>query len=445
MNTVLIIESNPHLEAIWTLNLRIYMDVEAICKQLGEFGIKYLEEAEKPPVAIITRKDHKSEQTFEILKEYIDKNELNIPIVVIFPKKMEGLRNNDKQVKNCLDLKSIMKATSALVGITATDMANKDVQNYYPIPINFFKNLNYLVCPIYIEDIDKPGTYVMKFSSGEGIDEGVISQLIIEGYSELYVLKNDRLRITNAISEEIIAKLDAGELTTEEKLVYSDKMLGNLGKKLLRQGFDPQSIIQAKNLMDQVKKVSSKETKLRKLIASMLSNEASYRFKHVQLITLLGLKVISKSDWGNETQEEKFIFAATMHDITLNKDSWAKIHSIKDLDAAKLSSKDKERVLNHASDAANLIQDFPKAPMGVENIVLKHHGSVNGKGFADYPSTNLTPLELTLYVVEEYARIILSKPIKELDQEQALKDLEEKFPTSRFRKITEILAAVKID
>ncbi|MDH5582220.1 MAG: hypothetical protein OEY33_09975, partial [Bdellovibrionales bacterium] len=372
MNTILIIESNPHLEAIWTLNLRIYMHVEAVCKQLGEFGIKYLEEVETPPLAIITRKDHKSEQTYETIKKFLNKSKFDIPIVVIHPKKMEGLRKKDKQVKNCLDLNTIMKSTSKLVGITAVDMASKVVENYYPIPINFFKNLSYLVCPIYINDIDDPEKYIVKFSSGEKLDSEAISKLIEDGYSNLYVLKFDRLRITNSISEEIIVKLDAGELSTEEKLVYSDKMLGSLGKNLLRQGFDPQSIIQAKNLMDQVKKVSAKEGKLRKLLNSMLSNDASYRFKHVQLITLLGLKVIGKSDWGNDTQEEKFIFAATMHDITLTKDSWAKIHSIKELDNAKLSEKDRNRVLNHANDAANLIQDFPKAPMGVENIILKH-------------------------------------------------------------------------
>ncbi len=445
MKTVLIIESNPHLEAIWTLNLKIYMDVEAVCKQIGEFGIKYLQEQTDMPVAIITRKNHKSEKTYKALCAYLEANKLNIPIVVIHPSEVEELRKGDNYVQNCLDLKGMIKSTSSLIGITAQDMAAKEVEEYYPIPISFFKNLNYLVCDIYIRDIDKENNYKKKFSSGSNLAPDIIADLISQGYAFLFVNKLDRLKITNSISEEIISKLDSGELSTEEKLVYSDKMLGSLGKKLLRQGFDPESIIQAKNLMDTVRKTAHKESRLKKLLTSMLSNEASYRFKHVQLITLLGLKVIEQSDWGSETQTEKFIFAATMHDITLTKDAWAKVHSIEELDALNLDEKDKFKIMNHASDAATLIQDFPKAPMGVENVILKHHGSMNGKGFANYASTTLTPLELTFYVVEEYARIILSKPIAELNQDEAIQELEEKFPTSRFRKMKDIIAAVRVD
>lgn len=444
MKSVFIVESNPNLDALWTLNLKIYVDVNAETKKLAEFAIKQLEEKGEFPDAVITRKDIKSEKTYEILKKYFALKKVSTPMVVISPEPPDDLRKGDLHVTNCLDLKNIIRSTSQIVGMTAAEMAKKKVEEFYPIPVNFFMNLNYLVCDLFLEDLDTPGKFNKKFNAGITLSPELISQIIEQGFPFMYVEKNNRLKLVNSISEEIIAKLDSGELSVEEKLVFSDKMLGSLGKKLLRQGFDPQSIIQAKNMMDSVKKVAKKESRLKKLLATLLNNEASYRFKHVQLITLFGVKMIAASDWGSDKQEEKFIFAATMHDVTLLKDSHAKIHSLKELEEAKLDPADKAKVLNHASDAVTLIGQFPKAPMGVENIILKHHGSMNGKGFAEYASTTLTPVELAFFVAEEYARIILSKPINELDQEKAIEELTEKFPTSRFRKMREILAAIKI-
>ena len=250
--------------------------------------------------------------------------------------------------------------------------------------------------------------------------------------------------MVNSISEEIITKLDSGELSLEDKLVYSDKMIGNLGKKLLKQGFDPETIVMAKNLVHSVAKVSKKDTKISKLMNRLLSSEASYRYKHVQLITYFGIRIIQGSDWGSPQLEEKFVFAATLHDITLTKDSWCKIHTHEELNEADLDEEDKEKILTHASDAAKLITTMPKAPMGAESIITKHHGSLSGKGFAEYASTSMTPIELAFYVSEEYARIILDMPDGEIDQDKAIEKLLEVFPTNRFKKMTNILSLIAV-
>lgn len=444
MHKVLLIESNPHLEALYSLNLEIYVDVETVTKQLAEFAIKYIEEEKYTPEIIITRDEIKSEKTANEIYNYLIKKEINIPILILGKDCIENPTLKIESVKSRLDLKNVISSTSKLLKITAMDMAKKVVDENYPIPIHFFKNIKYLTSDLFIDDLDKPGEVLPKFSKEEEITPEVIAEIMDQGYPFLYVQKNNRLKLVNSISEEIITKLDSGELSLEEKLVFSDKMIGNLGKKLMKQGFDPETIVMAKNLVHSVSKVAQKDTKISRLMDRLLSSEASYRYKNVQLVTYFGIRIIKGSDWGSPQLEEKFIFAATLHDITLTKDSWCRIHSHEQLNEADLDDEVKEKILNHAADAAKLIGTIPKAPMGAETIISKHHGSLSGKGFAEYASTSMTPIELAFYVSEEYSRIILSMPDGEIDQDKAIERLLEVFPTNRFKKMTNILSLIAV-
>lgn len=444
LHNVLIIESNPHLEALFSLNLEVYVNVKASSKQLAEFAISYMEKEHFIPELIITRDEIKAEKTASDIFKYLKSIESDIPVIIIGSKEIDHGRKNVAQITSCLNLKEIIKNTSRFLGVTAESMVKKEVDENFPIPIIFFKNIKLMVCDIFLEDLDGQGKFKHKFSKGDVLGDTEISELMEGGYNSLYVEKSNRLKVINSISEEIIFKLESGDLSLEEKLVYSDKMLGSLGKKLLRNGFDAETIVMTKNLIHSVKNISRKETRLSKLIKNLLSNEASYRYKHVQLISYFGLRVIEGSDWGSKKQEEKFLFAATLHDIGLTNDEHVKIHTAEELkEANHLSDEEKDKILNHARDASRLIQSCPKAPIGVENVIMKHHGSVTGVGFADYASTTMTPIELAFYVCEEYARLILDMPSDEINYELAAEKLKDIFPTGRFKKITQILELIK--
>ena len=55
MNEILLIEKNPKFEGLYSLNLRIYLDVGIHSKKKSEFAINFLEKNETKPTMIIVR------------------------------------------------------------------------------------------------------------------------------------------------------------------------------------------------------------------------------------------------------------------------------------------------------------------------------------------------------------------------------------------------------
>jgi response regulator RpfG family c-di-GMP phosphodiesterase len=186
-----------------------------------------------------------------------------------------------------------------------------------------------------------------------------------------------------------------------------------------------------------------KTKKIGDLIKRLKTNKVSYLFKHVQLTTFFGFHILQKIDWGTKEQVEKLAFTAFFHDIVLTNDKQASIHSNEDLRQAKFNPKEKELVNKHAQIAAGFINQMPSAPMGVDQIVRQHHGTLNGIDFSDHYSTNISPLATVFMLSEETAKILLSAPDTDTPLEFLINKLKDKFTTARFKKYIEILEQVQ--
>src|SRR5690606_12585819 len=136
---------------------------------------------------------------------------------------------------------------------------------------------------------------------------------------------------------------------------------------------------------------------------------SSYLFKHTQILTYICLHIIKNIDWGNAEQEEKISFIAFFHDIALEKDEHAEIKTTIELKKANFPLAERQLIEKHAQLAAEFVSKFPHAPMGADQIIRQHHGTLNGIGFSEHWGNNISPISIVFIVAEEFTRIIMKR------------------------------------
>lgn len=420
------------------LNLSTWLGLETISKNKGEFAVKYLETNADKLRLIIVRSQIGKESTAKMVLEYLKANNLSIPVIIIGHGEFDG----QMQVPNSLDLKLLIKTAAAATKITAKEMMSKVVPNYFPIPILYFNCIKRSVCTVYAEDFDKENTYVPRIEKNTTFDTNLITHMVQEGVTHLYVDKMDRLDFVNNVTSELISTLEAEEISVDEQHTATDKNIELLSRKLLSIGITEETIGLAKKNIDAIRTNVKKNPKLSKLLDRLLSNKTSYLYKHTQILTYISLHIIRNIDWGTPEQEDKISFISFFHDIALENDVQCQIHSTNELKRANFSTEEKTLVERHAQIAAEFVQKFPHAPMGTDQIIRQHHGQLNGIGFSDHYGANVSPMAIVFIVAEEYTRIIMKREAGPFDRDEMMRELKDIFPTSRFAKIVEKLATV---
>jgi HD-GYP domain-containing protein (c-di-GMP phosphodiesterase class II) len=359
MKKVLIIESSVKMEGLYFLNLKAYLNLEPITKKNAQFALSEINES----ISLIVMRERIGEElTAKKVIHYLNNNKLSIPLIIIGSNHIE--KENLIQLQSSTELRPLLKAASLLLKITPQDMLKEVVPEYYPIPINYFKELKIAATNIY-SNLDG---FELEIKKDENIDN--ISNLIALGNSILYILKNDRLKFINSLTKEIVSNVSIEEVTEGDRVVTGSAQLFELADKLEALGITRETIeltdAQLNNIMTTVKRV----TKINQLLKTLRKNKTSYLFKHVQLLTYVSVHLVEKMGIVNKRQNiEKMAFCSLFHDIILSKDKYALISTEEELNMEDLTRDERVLVKNHANLAADLIKDIPNLPPDVETII----------------------------------------------------------------------------
>lgn len=438
LNLTLLVENNKQIESFYRLNLFTWLALETSVVPDASSALKLLGAPEgKNFGLIIVRAVIGKEEAAKEVVNYLKAQNRHVPVIVIGPGK--EVPGSFAHMANSLQLKTMIQSAARALGITAQSMTNKEVPDYFPIPISFFQILKRSVCKVYVK---RESSYALLFEKLKDFDTEEIRKLVSAGVETLYVNKLDRLEFVNNVTAELMATLKDEDLSPDEQISATDSTLNLAAKKLLSIGITEETVKLAKGSMDTMKKNVKVNPKLSKLLDRLLSNKASYLFTHTQLLTYIGLHIIKNIDWGNPEQEEKILFIAFFHDIALEKDEQGKIKTQLELKKSTLPEIEKTLVDKHAQIAAELVQKFPHAPMGADQIIRQHHGNLNGIGFSEHFGNNVSPMSVVFIVAEEFTRIVLKYAESELNRTQMIRELKDNFPTSRFQKVIELLNTI---
>ncbi|MBF0314506.1 MAG: hypothetical protein HQK50_13290 [Oligoflexia bacterium] len=445
MSKVLVIESNAKLESIYTLNLRVFLDLEPVTKRAAQFAVKMLE-TESDISLVITRAKIAEEDTAMMIFNSLSKKQKKIPMIVVGNVTDLTLKQSSIVLKGGVDLKTLIRRCAQAINITAQIMASKEVPKYFTIPANYFLELTTSNCDVFREDVNDKGEkiYPKVLAAGEVFDAEKVKILISSGVVDFFVMRDKRLEFVNQVTNEMISKLTDKEIEEGDRVLVGKISMEVLSGKIGEIGITHETVALAKNAMNTIVTSVVETPDIKKLMKNLLDNKAGYLFQHTQILTYVVLHLVKNIDWGSKEHEEKLAFAAFFHDIVLREDAWARISSKEELVKANLDRTTAELVSNHARNAADLIQAYPNAPSGVELVVRQHHGTLNGIGFEESINLNLSPLTIAFMVAEEYTNQIIDAGSEKLNKVMVLGYLKRKFPTARFKKIIDILEKITI-
>lgn len=422
------------------LNLATWLGLDIVGKKRAEFAINYLKEA-KAVKLIIVRNTIGKEASANSIIDFVQQNKIDIPIIVIGSSNHPLRTGYKAHLPNALDLKQLIQSCAKTLEITAKKMSQMVVPEYFPVPITYFKEMKRSLCPIYSQDFETQ-EYVHRCESNVDFDPEFITALIEEGVNFLYVKRKDRLQFVTNVTAEIMNTISAQEVSPEENLSITSQAVKLLATKLTTIGLNEETIELANKNIARLKKNVSAHPKLANLLDNMIRNKSGYLYKHTQILTYISLHIIKNIDWGNAEQEDKVCFISLFHDIVLEDDEMAQVHSTQELRNGRFTIKQRQLIERHAQMSAELVVKFPQSPMGADQIIRQHHGVLNGIGFSEHYGANVSPVSVVFIVAEEFTRIVLSHESGPFSVQEMLKELKLIFPTSRFQKVIALLESI---
>ena len=441
MKTTLIVENNSEIESYLSLNLHTWLGTEIITKKSAKFAIEYLQENPNNVHLIITKGVIITERTAEALAQFLQTSKSKVPLIVLGDTALDV--SNYSQYDSALDIKPIIQGAAKYLNVTAKEMANKVVPDYFPIPIQFFNYLTAPVAKVFEQDLENENNFNICLEEYQDFPKELIKKFSAEGTTQLFVKKNDRLKFVTNITQEIASKLQFKDLNNDEQVKALELSQELLHQKIARLGITEETVELSRRNMKLMAKSAKSNVSLMRLIKRLMKNKAGYLFKHSQVLTFVTTHLMENLDWGNKEQVEKIQFISFFHDIALEDDEQAKIHSEAALKNSDLPSNKKELVKKHAQLAATLISSYPKAPMGSEMIIKQHHGIPHGIGFSEHFGANLSPMTIVFILAEDFVDEIIQSGT-DFDLTQKILQMKQKYSTQRFQKIIEVLEKISL-
>jgi hypothetical protein len=430
---VLIFDNNEFLADLYQQNLRVYANCD--CTVASDLKDAYLQLQKDTTIqSLIVKEFIGDTAAAKLMINFMKKNGIDIPVIVFQGEKLAEQYENVTSIGKNTDVRSLVRTIAKQFKVTAKQMTQVQVSEYFPFPLKlFFPGIKYDF-KIYLEK--EPGKYGVFKKPEQELSRQEMQQMRQMGITRLYVDALDRLRFVNETSEILTKSLEKDDLSVPERVAMTQVAFDIVSDLASKVGIDQHTYELAQASITSMQKIVKNIPDLDSMIEELLKNEAGYRYKHSLMICLVGTRIIEILKWGNQDQINKLSFVAFFHDITLGSDAHAKIHSMGQLKAAaqNLSEDQVFKIKSHALDAAKLVSMYPKFPMGADTIIKQHHGSKSGVGF-DKISLNISPLSIIFIMAEEWVTFTLDSHEKgiQLSKDKVIQHLSKKYNLSRFK------------
>lgn len=443
--SILVILDQQKYRDLYELNFKTYLNADvSICADLNDVENYFINNYGVSLIFMDAKVG--GQDLLQKVATLINEKGLTVPVIAIGdPKKVKVADDLSKDFivspwDSVDDVKGVIKKAAEILQISAKDMAEVEVDEYFPIPLTHFYFLKEAACSVFIKiGKDDHIQYIKRIHHGEGLEDEVLDRYAKSGVKNLYIESESRLKFVNAITASICGILEDDEAAEEDQQNAERVASEVIQSNIQALGITPEIVTMANTVMKSLAKDFKKHRKINSLFKSLIENKNSYTYNHMKLTNLIGLNMLKHMEWGQKEQEKTLGFVCMFHDIALPSDECVKIHSEEELRDSDIADDLKAIVKTHAQKSAEMIHAYPKIPMGADIVIRQHHGMMNGVGFSEFCGGNLSPLSIIFIVAEDTADHILKSENKALDKGALMAHLNGKYSTSRFKKMIDAL------
>ncbi len=425
--------------AIQEMNLSVYLDAEVILvRTLGELLQKI--ESNRPPQLIICRKDLKGENAPRLAVAVVRERRLTIPIISLGEAE-DATAFDVVSLPDDGHARPLLKSAAQILQITPQKMAAIKTGKYFEFPNKYLSFLHSSPCPVFFSRGDE---MTEAFLAGEELSRKKIRAAVQASEGSFYVESAARLKFVNAFTDQVhgaAENLASDESNPVKKMLAASTSMDIVAMQFQQAGVDRSILGLAASCVAAIEQIADRSPSLRALWADLSKAEGGYRFDHCQLITFIGFHMIKSMGWWGKYQRKVLSQAAFFHDIFLLTDEDARIHSANDLKKSGIKKTERiNLILTHAQRAARELGSISEIDSEVVRVVLQHHGTKTGKGFAR-DLTGLENIAKVFIVAEEWADYVIacSETTNPIDPVHKMNEMKAMYPDPVAHQLIEAL------
>ncbi len=441
MAQAILIESNQVMHELLAINLKNYVGLEIIPRKDASEAIGLLDILPDIELIVTRFKIGMEETTLKII-EYIEKNQLEIGLIIIGEPNLD-LSEKAVVIKDDKDWEEVIKSAARILGITTGVLPNTVLPDYIPIPTNYFLPLTKSCCDVYIRIKKGPEDFqfIKRIHANDNFTREEIQKYVDQGLKSFYIPKKYRDYFTNFVTNQLVYQLKQQVYENEVNYELLSESYEVAINEIMEMGFTSSTIELTETLIETMFKTFEKSKGVSSFIAEIINAKSNYMYQHCHLTSVVSNQILNSLDLDVRNKYEKLTYAAFFHDMSLSKnDNLAKVRNNKEIKRVTNKQSEIDQIHEHALKSAEIIRSHPDAPVGVDQIIREHHGSLDGRGFNSDESSKLNPLSRVLIIAEDFvSRLLKYAHDKKSGARPLLKELNEDYAEPEMKKVIQAL------
>lgn len=437
MSQTILIESNPDLNKIYSLNLSTFVGTDVIVRSNADEALALLKIL--PQISlVITQAKVGAEETAVKIHQFIKAEGANTTLIVMGD--CPTISGEVLCLKEPVTWETLVKQAAKQLGVTLQDAINKPRPDYLPVGVYYFYDIQRVPCDVYIRIKKGPQEYqfVKRIHQKDVFDKDTIKKYEEQGLKEFYVPKDYIQYFTTYVTNSLVAKLERDDLTLEDRILTTSNAHEIVRDRLTYVELDEAVIDLSDASINSMVKSVKNSPEIANLLKFLFSNKVSYAYQHCHLVALMCHYILSRQSWYKPEHLQVLSFVAFFSDVTLRSNLQMQITSMKDLAESNLTDEEKRVVINHAADAAELLARHPEFTDYNRTVLLQSHGKLDGVGFEENPGEDLHPLSKVFIVADSFVKTLLN-PALPSSKKEILPILFARFTNPSYQKIIKAL------
>lgn len=338
--------------------------------------------------------------------DYLHQNELQIPMIVLGKEKSttQGVSYLEESISHT----QIIQEANALLRVTQTNKTSLSQENFIPIPIQYFYEINSAPCDIFIrikKQQDK-SQYIKRFHSHSDFSTSSIDKYKLQELHEFYISKNHHPHFMSYLVQSILKNFDT-DLDFSARLSTNANAYDIVGTYISQKEISKEIIqLAERNIISMIKSIKNSPS-LSGLLKFFFAQKTIYSYQKAHLVSTIGNFLMSKQPWYKPQHLNTMTYLSFFADITLQSPREMSVNEKFDLKNSPLGQIEKERIQSHAKEASLIVKQFPSANANIELLTKQHQGSIDGSDFPTEASDKINPMAKIFVIADAFIKNIL--------------------------------------
>tara|TARA_B100001971_G_C18222976_1_gene558429 strand:+ start:399 stop:1727 length:1329 start_codon:yes stop_codon:yes gene_type:complete len=437
MSQTILIEPNENLRKLFSINLSTYAATDVVPRENANDAVALL--SILPSInLIVTKAQVDGEQTAIKIYNFLKDNNLQIPMIIMG--ECRELAPDVLTLKEPISWDVLVKHAADILGVKEEEVKKNAQPAFAALESHFFYDIEHTPCDVYIQikKADNSYQFVKRLRAQDSFTKEDIEKYESQGLRYFHIPKDFEHYFVTFVTNNLIRKMEEDDVEFGLRLSLNANAYQVVRDHIAKVGLDESMNTLADTCIRSMVLTIKEAPTLASLLKQLFSNKISYAYQHAHLLCVIGHFILLRQKWYEPKHLDIFTLVSFFSDITLNSSEQIQINSISELKASKLSNEQRQVVLNHANDAAELIKDYPNYNKTIEDIIRQHHGSKKGFGFPEEPDEEIHTLSKIFIIADSFVKIMLA-PHTPKNKKEILAILYAQFPGQSFQDIIGIL------